>query len=324
MSDARFALPPLPLGVGGAALGWMACAVVGLLLNAIEGVLLLPDAPLGAVVFFGSFSLLFYGLVIRAGVRLRKGRGGVQLPAWSVALAATVLFWVNVGLGRDTLLRLLDQWAETDDLTWLVTFAGLVAVHVGLLAAASVLLWQSARYTGWRAARRVDRVGRVESVPGRFPLSVALAGWVYIVLGVLCACYMAYSTAVLLTTSWQFRTWDLVFKVAIVGGLSLAVLHLPCLFGLLLAAGRLPSTRGIGGGGLALMALVVGHGLYEIFLLGQLPDVLRDRPDLLASILYGAYFRTGVAFLAGLASLACLVGDGAYRQWLRTARGLHV
>jgi hypothetical protein len=328
MSDVNFLAAPRPPGIGGAALTWIVCAVAGLVLNAAQLVLVLErlgttarDVSIGLVVVLTVGAIAFYGLLFQVGVRLRKGWGGIQFPAWVVVLTATVLLLVNTGFGLDALLRIGTPVAQRDLVAWGVTYPCLMVVDVALVASSAVLLWQSVRYVDWVQARRGGRFG--EAPPVRFPVGITIAGWTWTVLGLLAAGTGSLFVGYVLIHSGEFATWSLGLKLFLIAELYLVTLPLPCLFGTLLLNGRLPSTRAAGIGSLVVLLVVLCHALGGVWHVLYPPPFLRPSAELRNLHLAGHLAEAGMAFLAGIASIECIRGNAAYQMWLR-ARGFRL
>jgi hypothetical protein len=302
---------------------WIGTGVLALVLNVPLLLILMvtqagdarsPEglSPLG-VILFGIvlivLAVVFYAAVIRAGRGFRRGAyRHVQLPAWVVLLLADVLLLVHTNLA----LQFLGANSNTP---LQVATAGvgviLVALDILLILSSAVLLWQSGRYAHWargaisRPVASADRSG--------FPRMVTLAGrvWLLIGLGMIgltaALTFQAMSAAGL--TGWPATVSA---TLAVTTGVAMLT---PLLLALTLLTGRLSSTL-VPGWIFLLLSLLLLAWCWRAWslLTGDGVDFQRT-VYLFGMILCGL----GVA-----ASLACMIADGAYRTWLRTARGLHV
>jgi hypothetical protein len=290
------------------------------------------DGPNYVPLGMGVASVVFYVALIRVGGGFRRGRNWIQLPAGFVLLTALVLLVVNTVnavaswsayLGEFTFLTPSGGDGRHALLGGAVTSGLLALVDVALLVSASVLLWQSARYVHWvRGGSAEPERGEIGQVP--FPASITFAGWIWDLLGVLWGVFVGVFVVDLLAASGEFASWVLGLKAFVVVELLFVAALVPLLLGRLLLNGRLPSTRGIGVVGMVLMILVVIQGVAGAWHFST-PDP-REARDLgpTSKIVLGFLVQAGLALLGMLASAACIVGNSAYRNWLRTARGLRV
>jgi hypothetical protein len=330
-----------PAGVVAAGRTWVVCGVLGLVLNAAQMLLYLDAAGRGSgrseeravgYLLVGIASVCFYATLIWVGRGFQRRRRWVQLPAGFVFFAATVLLLVNTVyalaswmayLGEYTFMRPLGGGSGHLLPGWAGTSALLILLDVPLLVSAAVLLWQSARYTHWvNTGGAGPEPGAVEPAP--FPYLIGFAGVAWSAIGVVWAGFVGLYALRLFAISGEFSRWSLPLRGFLVGELVLVAGVIPLLLGLLLLNGRLPSTRGAGVVGGLLMILVMIQGV-SAAVFWMTPDPRYPQtlnPPTLDIV--GLLLQAGLALLGLLASVACIVGNSAYRAWLRTARGLRV
>jgi hypothetical protein len=325
-----------PAGIAAAGRTWVICALAGLLLHFIQLILALEaaekgrDDKAGAAILVALVSFCYYGLILRVGAGFRKGRSVIQFPAWLVVLSAPFLLLVTTAGGLNALID-LGLWQRTGILrpgwgsgqllaVWLGSYFLLLGVQVALVAAACVLLWQSARYVHW------VRSGRAAPAPAElipFPGAIAFAGWIWTVVGCVFAIFVWLFALNVLGNSGEFAEWSPLLKFVLLGELTLIAL-VPALFGVLLLNGRLRSTRAPGIVSLVLVLLELIQALAGVLSFSGLATRPPGSPA--AHLLYvvGFLVQAVLAFLAGLGSIACIAGNTDYRAWLRTAQGLDV
>jgi hypothetical protein len=322
-----------PGGIAVAAGTWMFVGVLAILVN-VPLFIILAIRTLGSrnpeglspagVILFGvvliALAAVFYVALIRTGNRFRKGAyRHVQLPAWLVLLVADGLVLAHAGLALPLLPAVLSGSAPAGMTVVVVVSLMLVALDLLLIAASGVLLWQSGRYAHWargavhRPVASADRSG--------FPKAVSFAGQGWLLVGLVALGLTAFLASQALPLDPTSRE---AVPVYLRFGVIALVTLTPFLLGFALLFGRLSSTIVPGWTFLVAALALLGWLLISW---SQLPDpgtLDATRKDALDWERFRLLMGMALCGLGVIASVACLIGDGAYRTWLRAARGLHV
>jgi len=303
----------LPPGVRSACAQWVVCGYVGQVLS----VAMVPAAALlqvvgpccGFLVLNAGLSVAAYRVSVHLARAVRRREettahfaGWVGLVQMAVLLVLGGFLALGVVVGsaqpppevpNNARLRYLVPSELAFVILPAVGFA-LALVNLVLVRGSLLFLWHSGE------AAHADEPP-AEAFPGRpaFPGSVRFAGWAWVVLAVLGVAQAALTAWLLpgldpnLAALQEFRV-----PIGLLVALPSLLLTLP--FGVLLLAGRLPGTAGPS-------LLFVAFALLGVALTAA---TARAEP--------AAWVVTGVGTAASLAaSVAGLVGDRAYRRWLR-------
>jgi hypothetical protein len=335
-----------PRGVRGAGITWYACGIIGLALNAARLLIavaafvyiwiLVASVPpfvllLPALVLLG-LAVLFYAPLIWIGVSLRGGSWRyLQVPAGFVLLSGIFLFlWnaiyvavvVSLLAGPDAPVGVFPIVVMVADLACLVP---LLVVDLLLIRSSQILLWQATKHAHWFNAGNVKPKPAPLEKRTSYPATVGLAGFLWLLVGFCGIGINLWLAGQYVLANAPDPTPTRATILLSLGVGVLFALLTTFYLGVLLLGSRLPSTlpAGIAFLVLSLFALVIqAYSFASLDLLPaygvKLPTPLLNWLRFLLVIQVGL---TGVAFLA---SVACIIGDGAYRSWLRTWRGWRV
>jgi hypothetical protein len=339
-----------PEGVSAAGVRWLVCGILGFVVNLLFLVgyfvavvsaraqaVRLPDGWILPGLGLAFLTIVYFPSLIVFGYAIDRGTGRyVQVPAGFVLFVALILLpfhtFATGGSGALLLTSLGGHGFSPPRMEVLLLqgalfggFLVLLVVDVILLRSSAVLLWQSARYAHW-FNRGNSWSSRDSDSQYGFPGSIGLAASIWAFLGGLGVLAILGVGRLLLLV-----TVDPVFAgVVVIIGLELALIPLLTTFylGVLLFAGRLPSTLPAGVAFLVLAVLGVAYNLANLFRLNSssIPFGLDHDLGFLFPQWGWVFFPVGLGLsgLAILASIACIAGNDAYQRWLRTERGLNV
>jgi hypothetical protein len=341
-----------PRGVRGAGITWYACGIIGLVVNGLFllffwGLLAyakivigrpLPMILLLPVVGFTVGTLLFYAGLIWIGARLRAGTWQyLQVPAGFVLISALTLLVANVSVATESASELIALSAPdvaprlpssgpffvlVVSLFWFVPCA---VLDLFLIRASQILLWQATKHAHWFNAGNVKPRPAPLEERTPYPALIGLAGFLWLLFGLVVIGSNLWMGAQYIVANAPDRTDTRATILLSLGGGVVVALLTAFYLGVLLLGSRLPSTLPAGIAFLILSLLSVCFMAYAFTQLDALLEIgIPVSTELRNWLQFMLTVQLVLTCVPLVASIACIIGDSAYRSWLRTWRGFRV